>query len=40
MLNRYTLITQELKRVWQGYIGLPVSPREWKLVWRNTHDEL
>ncbi|KAJ4416856.1 endoplasmic oxidoreductin-1 [Gnomoniopsis sp. IMI 355080] len=36
----YTLVTQELRRVWQGYIGLPVEPRQWKVVWRNTHDEL
>lgn len=38
--HRYIIVKQELTRIWRSYIGLPVSPREWKIVWRNTHDEL
>ncbi|CAN8101039.1 unnamed protein product [Discula destructiva] len=36
----YKIVAQELKRIWQGYIGLPVSPREWQIVWRDAHDEI
>ncbi|KAF3764685.1 endoplasmic oxidoreductin [Cryphonectria parasitica EP155] len=36
----YTIVSQEISRLWKGYIGLPVKPREWKLVWRNPRDEL
>lgn len=36
----YVIVKQELTRIWRSYIGLPVSPREWRIVWRNTHDEL
>lgn len=32
----YTVAKQELQRLWQGYIGLPLTPREWKLVWRGS----
>lgn len=34
------MVKQEVVRLWHNYIGLPVEPREWKLVWRNTPDEL
>lgn len=32
---RYTVVKQEVQRLWQSYIGLPVMPREWQLVWRS-----
>lgn len=35
----YIIVKQEVRRLWENYIGLPITPREWKLVWRNT-DEL
>ncbi|PSR82776.1 endoplasmic reticulum Oxidoreductin 1 [Coniella lustricola] len=38
----FQLAKQEVTRMWRGYIGLPVKPREWSIVWRNsdTHNEL
>ena len=33
------MATEELKRLWQYYIGLPVSPRTWKFD-RPSLDEL
>lgn len=35
----YIILKQEVRRLWENYIGLPITPREWTLVWRNT-DEL
>lgn len=25
---------QEARYLWQNYVGLPVTPRHWKLGWR------
>lgn len=38
-LQRWQIITSELRRLWQFYIGLPVSPRTWTLA-RARVDEL
>ncbi|TPX18389.1 uncharacterized protein E0L32_011722 [Thyridium curvatum] len=35
----YTIVTSELQRAWQYYIGLPVAPRRWKIE-RPKLDEL
>lgn len=39
-LDRYVLVKQELRYVWQNYIGKPVSPRHWKVTWRQAGDPL
>ncbi|ROW07883.1 hypothetical protein VMCG_03468 [Cytospora schulzeri] len=30
----WVITKQELRHVWQSYIGKPVTPRRWKLTWR------
>lgn len=30
----WVIVKQELRHLWQNYIGKPVAPRHWKLTWR------
>lgn len=39
-LFRWHIVTSELRRFWQFYIGLPVSPRSWAFNVDRVVDEL